>query len=83
MANHGVGFHRLRGGSTNQSKQGVIMKLKRIKAGLYEYKGYQIYRWWHEDTPRYALWCVALEGTGLDDFRTLAKAREYIDKGRG
>ena len=23
MANHGVGFHRLRGGTTNQSKQGV------------------------------------------------------------
>lgn len=55
------------------------MKLKRIQAGFYEYKGYQIHRWWSDQTPRYYLWCVAQDGTALDDFKTLAKARAYIE----
>ena len=57
------------------------MKLKRIETGLYEYRGYQVYRWWHDETSYRYPWSVALDGEWLDDFRTLTKAKAYIDRG--
>ena len=59
------------------------MKLTKERAGVYRYNNYQIFRW-QPETGRRVLWCVAQihadgkDQTALDDFTTLAKAKQYL-----
>ena len=59
-----------------------MLKLKRDKAGFYNLthgdNEYQIFRWYGEVNPRVPLWCVNMNGTALDDFRTLSLARDFL-----
>jgi len=60
------------------------MKLTRERAGVYRYKNFQIYKWDPEVPNCRVLWCVALSDengenwVGMDDFTTLAKAKQYL-----
>jgi len=54
------------------------IRLKRIKAGHYKYKFYDIIKWETEEAGLPYLWCLSIHGTGMDDFKTLAKVKKHI-----
>jgi hypothetical protein len=62
----------------------ATIKLTKERAGAYRYENYLIYKWKPEVAGLRALWCVSLSDkngenwVGLDDFTTLAKAKQYL-----
>ena len=57
----------------------MSIKLKRVKAGYYKFDIYDLIKWQPDTTSRY-LWCLAINGVGMDDFKTLAQAKSHILK---
>jgi len=55
----------------------MTIRLQKVKAGHYKYGEYDLIRWQPESQNRY-LWCLSIDRVGLEDFRTLAKAKEHI-----
>jgi hypothetical protein len=55
------------------------MKLTKVKSGHYKYKNFDIFKWVPEQSGVRYLWCVALEGTGLDDFKTLKQVKAHLE----
>jgi hypothetical protein len=56
------------------------MKIKKISAGNYQYGDYYIYKWNPEIANCRVLWCVSLDGVGMEDFKTLRRAKKYIEQ---
>lgn len=55
-----------------------MIKLTKVTAGHYKYGIYEIVKWKTEMGKRPYLWCLAINGVGLDDFTTLAKVKKHI-----
>jgi len=55
-----------------------MIKLKKVKAGHYKYEIYDIIKWETQEANLPYLWCLAINGVGMDDFKTLAKVKQYI-----
>jgi hypothetical protein len=59
-------------------KNNNVIKLKKVLAGHYQYKHYNLIKWIPDTGNLRYLWCLAIDGVGMDDFKTLAKAKQHI-----
>jgi hypothetical protein len=54
------------------------IRLNKVGAGHYRYKHFDLIKWIPDSGNLRYLWCLAIDGTGMDDFRTLSQARKHI-----
>lgn len=54
------------------------IKLTKVSKGHYKYKHYNLIKWIPDTGSLRYLWCLAIDGTGLEDFKTLSQARNHI-----
>jgi hypothetical protein len=54
------------------------IRLNRVSQGHYRYKHFDLIKWIPDTGSLRYLWCLAIDGVGLDDFRTLSQAKKHI-----